>query len=99
VDRFATNFTDTTAGATRWRQRLTGNPDRPDLTTDVARQLQTVNIDNVPSGHYAGHQILTNSDYQLAVKVTYREGWAMVLHLVTDGTHWQIYAYDRRGSS
>ena len=31
----------------------------------------------------------------LAVKVTDREGWAMVLYLITDGTSWQIYAYEK----
>lgn len=95
ADRFARNFTDTDGGKKAWRQRLIGNPAAPDVTTDVAKQLDTVDIRNVPDGRYEGREVLKSSDYDLAVKVTYREGWAMVLYLVTDGTGWQVYAYDK----
>ncbi|GAA3707259.1 hypothetical protein GCM10022204_26450 [Microlunatus aurantiacus] len=95
VDRFATNFTNTDGGKKAWRQRLIGNPAAPNVTTDVAKQLDTVDIRNVPDGRYEGREVLKSSDYDLAVKVTYREGWAMVLYLITDGTGWQIYAYDK----
>jgi hypothetical protein len=95
VDTFARNFTNTRGGVTDWRRRLTGNPHKPDVTTEVAGQLKTVDLRNVPEGHYSGRQILKSGDYDLAVKVTYREGWALVLYLVTDGTTWQVYAYDR----
>lgn len=94
VDNFARNFTYTTGGAKKWRQRLIGNPKRPYVTTEVAEQLATVDIRNVPDGHYDSREIVTSSTYEIGVKVTYREGWAMILYLITDGTRYQIYAYD-----
>ena len=95
ADRFARNFTNTRGGAEKWRQRLAGDPAHPDVTTAVVKQLATVDVRNVPDGRYEGREVLKSSDYDLAVKVTYREGWAMVLYLVTDGTHWQVFAYDK----
>lgn len=95
ADRFATNFTDTDGGKKQWRERLIGDAASPDVTTDVAKQLATVDIRNVPDGRYEGREVLKSSDYDLAVKVTYKEGWAMVLYLITDGTRWQVYAYDK----
>lgn len=95
VDRFARNFTDTRGGAEKWRLRLAGDPAHPDVTTAVVKQLATVDVRNVPDGRYEGREVLKSSDYDLAVKVTYREGWAMVLYLVTDGSGWQVYAYDK----
>ncbi|MDN5762645.1 MAG: hypothetical protein L0H41_10060 [Microlunatus sp.] len=95
ADSFATNFTNTTGGVKKWRQRLIGDPAKPDVTTEVAAQLETVDIRNVPDGHYESRETVKSSDYDLAVKVDYREGWAMVLYLITDGTNWQIYAYDK----
>jgi hypothetical protein len=86
VDRFARNFTSTRGGAEKWRQRLAGDPAQPDVTTAVVKQLATVDVRNVPDGRYEDREVLKSSDYDLAVKVTYREGWAMVLYLVTDGT-------------
>lgn len=49
---------------------------------------------NVPEGRYESRELLKSSDYDLAIKVNYDTGWAMVLYLITDGTNWQIYAYD-----
>lgn len=92
---FARNFTDTRGGAKQWRKRLVGDPKHPYVTTEVADQLATVDVRNVPDGHYDGRELADSSEYELAVKVTYREGWAMVLWLNTDGTAWQIFAYDR----
>lgn len=95
ADRFARNFPNTRGGAEEWRQRLAGDPAQPDVTTAVVKQLATVDVRNVPDGRYENREVLKSSDYDLAVKVTYREGWAMVLYLVTDGTKWQVYAYDK----
>lgn len=96
VDTFARNFTNAAGGTSKWRQRLTGTTTKPNVTTDVAAQLTTVDLRNIPTGHYSGQrQILNSGDYNVAVKVTYREGWALVLYLITDGTNWQIYAYDK----
>ena len=95
ADRFARNFTNTRGGAEKWRKRLAGDPSRPDVTTAVAKQLATVDIRNVPDGRYDGREVLKSSDYDLAVKVIYDTGLAMVLYMITDGTNWQIYAYDK----
>lgn len=95
VDNFGRHFTDTSGGHQKWRQRLIGPAARPYVTTEVADQLKTVDIRNVPDGRYTGHEVLKSSAYEIAVKIDYREGWAMVLYLITDGTNWQIYAYDK----
>lgn len=95
VDNFARNFTYTVGGAQEWRQRLIGNPKKPYVTGAVAKQLRTVDVRNVPDGHYESREIVKSSSYDFAVKVTYREGWAMILYLVSDGRTYQIYAYDK----
>lgn len=95
VDSFARNFTNTRGGAEKWRQRLIGDPAHPQVTTDVAEQLATVDVRNVPDGHYASRELVKDGPYEIGVKVTYREGWAQVLYLTTDGSSWQIYAYDK----
>lgn len=95
VDNFGRNFTNTNGGAAQWRARLIGNPERPNVTSEVTTQLGTVDPANVPSGQYAGYEIQKTSAYEATVKVNYREGWAMVLYLITDGTNWQVYAYDQ----
>lgn len=95
VDNFARNFTLTDGGAQKWRQRLIGDPEKPYVTDAVAKQLATVDVRNVPDGHYDGREIVKSSSYDFAVKVTYREGWAMILYLVTDGRRYQVYAYDK----
>lgn len=95
VENFGRNFTNVTGGAAAWRGRLTGDPQRPLVTSEVTIQLGTVDIVNIPAGRYAGYEIQKTSAYDAAVKINYREGWSMVLYLITDGTHWQVYAYDR----
>lgn len=95
VTNFGRNFTDTRGGSTAWRKRLIGNPARPYVTTAVAKQLATVDVDNVPAGHYNSYAIVKTSSLEVAVQVDYTEGWSMILYLNTDGTNWQIYAYDR----
>ena len=96
VDNFGRNFTNTKGGSQKWRQRLIGpSTTSPYVTTEVADQLKTVDTRNVPDGRYASHELLKSSAYQIAVKIDYDEGWAMVLYLITDGTNWQIYAYDK----
>lgn len=95
VDNFGRNFTDTTGGTQKWCQRLTGPNSSSYVTTEVADQLKTVDTRNVPDGRYTSHELLKSSAYEIAVKIDYREGWAMVVYLITDGTNWQIYAYDK----
>lgn len=94
VDNFARNFTNTRGGAAEWRKRLTGPRTQPYVTAAVAEQLRTVDVRNVPTGHYEDRELVKTGPYEIGVKVTYREGWAQVLYLITDGTRWQVYAYD-----
>lgn len=95
VENFGRNFTNTTGGAAKWRSRLLGDPRHPQLTANLIKQLRTVDVANVPAGTYQGYKPIKGTEYDAAVKVSYREGWAMVLYLITDGTDWQVYAYDR----
>lgn len=95
VDRFAKNFTNTKGGQKEWRNRLIHDPKHPDVTAAVADQLKTVDIRNVPRGHYQSRELVTDGPYEVGVKVTYKEGWAMVIYLITDGREYQIYAYDK----
>ncbi len=94
VDTWGRNFTNTTGGQRKWRERLTGPASQPYVTAEVAEQLATVDLSNVPAGSYEGYELLKSTTYEVAVRVNYQR-WAMVLWLVTDGTAWQIYAYDR----
>lgn len=95
VEHFARNFTKTAGGGQKWRKRLTGDQTPPYVTDAVAKQLLTIDIRNVPKGRYQGYEIVRTSAYDISVKINYREGWSMVLHLITDGTDWQVYSYDR----
>ena len=91
---FAKNFPTRpeAAGLTvsQWRSRLA-----PYVTEAVAEQLTEVDLAKVPRGRYAGYEVLTPGSYQIAVKVTYLEAWALVLYLISDGKRWRISAYDR----
>lgn len=95
VESFGRDFTDTAGGSRAWRQRLIGNPSQPQVSTEVADQLASVDIANIPNGRYDTYETVSASAYEAEVKVSYREGWSMVLSLITDGTSWQIYAYDK----
>ncbi len=95
VENFAVNFTHTSGGEKTWQQRLIGDPAQPYVTTEVAEQLATVDVRNIPKGHYESHEIVESGPFNLAVGVYYDQGWAMLLWLNTDGKDWQIYAYDK----
>jgi len=95
VEHFARGFTDTSGGARSWRTRLTGDRTPPYVTEEVAQQLATVDVGNVPKGRYDTYEVVKSTAYDVAVRVDYREGWSMVLYLNTDGTNWQVYAYDK----
>lgn len=95
VVNFARSFTNTTGGDQAWRSRLAGNRTPPYVTAAVTKQLRGVDVRNVPAGHYDTYSVVKASAYEVAVKVDYTEGWSMVLYLVTEGTHWQVYAYDK----
>jgi len=32
---------------------------------------------------------------QLAARIIYKEGWSMVIYLISDGTDWRVFRYDR----
>lgn len=95
VEHFARSFTDTSGGARPWRTRITDGRTPPYVTEEVAKQLATVDVANVPKGRYQEYEAVKTSAYDVAVRVDYREGWSMVLYLNTDGTSWQVYAYDK----
>lgn len=95
VEHFARNFTNTAGGDQKWRKRLAGGRTPPYVTDAVAKQLVTVDVRNVPQGSYDAYQVVRTSAYDISVKVNYKQGWSMVLHLITDGTDWQVYGYDR----
>lgn len=55
---------------------------KPYLAPDVIDELAGTDLEKVPDGHYAGYQVLRQADETLTVRVTYQEGWALVLYLV-----------------
>lgn len=88
---FAKNFTNTAdKDAAKWQARLA-----PFVAPAVRDQLAEVDIAKVLTGRYDSYEVLTPGSYQLAVKVTYREGWALVLYVTSDGNAWTITAYDK----
>lgn len=95
VEHFARNFTNTAGGDQQWPDRLTGTRTPPYVTDELAKQLRTADSRNVPQGTYDAYQVVRTSAYDISVKVTYKEGWSIVLKLITDGTDWQVYGYDR----
>lgn len=88
---FAKHFTDTRdQNPRRWRQRLA-----PYVATAVRDQLAAVDPAKVPAGRYGSYELLEVGNYQVVAKATYREGWALVVHVTSDGHAWKITAYDR----
>lgn len=81
VEGFA-NAYPATKGLTRqqWLAKL-----RPYLAKDVLDVLDDTDLDQVPAGHYVGHQVLRADDDVVTVRVTYREGWALILYLGSTG--------------
>lgn len=91
VQGFALAYPDTT-GLTRkqWLANL-----RPYLDRKVLAALATTDLKKVPNGHYAGYQTLKIADEALTVRVTYQEGWALVLYLAADGDGtWSVTSFD-----
>ena len=87
---FAKNFTNTAGDTDQWQARLA-----PFVAPAVRDQLAEVDVSKVPAGRYDSYEVLTPGSYQLAVKTTYREGWALVLYATSDGNNWKITAYDQ----
>ena len=92
VEGFGRRFPDTGRSAQAWRKSL-----YPFTTRAVQRQLATVDPAAVPAGRYADYQVLEHGDVRVAVLIRYREGWSIVLWVISDGagSDWQIEAYDR----
>jgi hypothetical protein len=91
VQGFALAYPDT-SGLSRkeWLANL-----RPYLQRPVLDALAGTDLDKVPHGHYAGYQPLKVADEAITIRVTYQEGWALVLYLATDGDRtWSINAFD-----
>lgn len=93
VEGFARDYTRTDDRPAKvWRSSLD-----PYTVAAVDDQLATVDPRNVPAGDYQSHEVLQHGAVEMAVLVTYRQGWSMVLWLIDDGTGlgWQVEAYDR----
>lgn len=91
VQGFALAYPDTT-GLTRkeWLANL-----RPFLDRKVLAALATTDLEKVPRGHYAGYQPLKVADEALTVRVTYQEGWDLVLYLAAAGeATWTVVQLD-----
>ena len=91
VQGFALAYPDTD-GLTRkqWLANL-----RPYLERPVLDALAGTDLDKVPHGHYAGYQLLKVADEAITIRVTYQEGWALVLYLAANGDRtWSINAFD-----
>lgn len=91
VQGFALAYPDT-AGISRkeWLANL-----RPYLAKDVADALSGTDLDQISAGHYAGYQTLKLGDDALIVRITYQEGWALVLYVAASGRdQWEVAAFD-----
>jgi hypothetical protein len=90
VQGFALAFPDT-EGLTRkqWLMNLSPFLDRP-----VLDALSITDLDKVPHGHYAGYQLLKAADEAITVRLSYQEGWALVLYLAATGDNWTVSALD-----
>jgi len=91
VQGFAFAYPDTD-GLTRkqWLANL-----RPYLQRPVLDALAGTDLDKVPHGHYAGYQLLKAADEAITIRITYQEGWALVLYLAANGDRtWSINAFD-----
>ena len=87
---FAKNFTNTDDdSAARWRQRLA-----PYVAPAVRDQLAEVDPRHVPDGMYDSYELITPGSFQVVAKVTYRQGWAAIIYLTSDGHGWKVTAYD-----
>lgn len=88
---FAKNFTNTADDdSNKWRQRLA-----PYVVLAVRDQLADVDPAKVPAGRYDTYELLKTGNYQIAAKANYREGWALVLYVTSDGNTWKVTAYDK----
>ena len=69
---------------------------RPYLEGGVLDALVITDLDKVPRGHYAGYQLLKAADEAITIRITYPEGWALVLYLAANGDDdtWSITSLD-----
>ena len=91
VQGFALAYPDTD-GLTQkqWLANL-----RPYLQRPILDALAGTDLDKIPHGRYAGYQLLRVADEAITVRVTYQEGWALVLYVAAngDGT-WSVNSLD-----
>ncbi len=92
VQGFALAYPDT-GGLTRkqWLANL-----RPYLERPVLDALAITDLSKVPRGHYGGYQLLKAADEAITIRITYQEGWALVLYLAANGDDdtWSITSFD-----
>ncbi len=92
VEGFAIAYPDTThLTRKQWLANL-----QPFLTQPVYVALAGTDLNKVPSGRYAGYEVLEQADESLTVRITYQEGWALVLYVVAvSDSHWVVDRFDR----
>ena len=68
---------------------------RPYLEPELSKAFDTTDLEKVPHGHYAGYQPLKLGDDAITIRVTYQEGWALVLYLASTGNNtWLVASLD-----
>ena len=91
VEGLALAYPDT-RGLTRrqWLANL-----RPYLAPAVLNALTGTDLEKVPTGHYAGYEILRQADETVTVRALYRQGWALDLYLTQiRPNHWRVDTLD-----
>ena len=68
---------------------------RPYLEPQLSNALPHTDLEKIPDGHYAGYQPLKLGDDAITIRVTYQEGWALVLYLASTGNNtWLVASLD-----
>ena len=69
---------------------------QPFLSRPVINALADTDLTKVPAGHYAGYDVLKQADEALTARITYREGWDLIVYVTaTRPNHWTIDSFDR----
>lgn len=91
VQGFALAYPDTDGLTSKqWLANL-----RPYLQRPILDALAGTDLDKIPHGRYAGYQLLRVADEAITVRVTYQEGWVLVLYLAADGDGtWSVNSLD-----
>lgn len=87
---FGKAFTTGTDNPTAWRARLARYS-----TTAVQSQLAGVDPTRIPAGRYDDHDVLQYDETTAAVVINYDRDWAIAVRVISDGSTWKVYEYDR----